>query len=48
MALSKIDPRGPRFGATITSVLMLVVIYFALDETTFSISVFLHHFPNRS
>ena len=39
MALSKIDPRGPRFGATITSVLMLVVIYFALDEATFSISV---------
>jgi hypothetical protein len=41
MALSKIDPRGPRFGATITSVLMLVVIYLAMDEATFSIAVFI-------
>jgi hypothetical protein len=39
MTQSKIDPRGPRFGATITSVLMLVVIYFALDESTYSIAV---------
>ncbi|MEY3933884.1 MAG: hypothetical protein RLZZ606_483 [Actinomycetota bacterium] len=41
MSQNKIDPRGPRFGATITSVLMLVVIYFALDTTNYSIAVWL-------
>ena len=41
MSQSKIDPRGPRFGATITSVLMLVVIYFGLDQSTYSIAVWL-------
>lgn len=30
----QLDPRGPRFGAGITSVLMLVVIYLSLDPTT--------------
>lgn len=41
MTTSKIDPRGPRFGAVITSVLMLVVIYLALDESTFPVAVWL-------
>ena len=30
----QIDPRGPRFGATITSVLLAVTVYLALDEST--------------
>lgn len=38
---TKIDPRGPRFGAVITSVLMLVVLYLALDETTYPVAVWL-------
>lgn len=29
-----IDPRGPRFGATITSVLLLVTVFLALDAAT--------------
>ena len=29
-----IDPRGPRFGATITSVLLLITIFLALDPAT--------------
>ncbi len=41
MTQSKIDPRGPRFGATITSVLMLVVLYLALDASTYSIAVWI-------
>jgi hypothetical protein len=41
MTQSKIDPRGPRFGATITSVLTLVVLYFALEESTYSAAVWL-------
>ncbi len=31
---SEIDPRGPRFGATITSVLLLVVIWLSLDSAS--------------
>ena len=31
MNSGQLDPRGPRFGAGITSVLMLVVIYLSLD-----------------
>jgi hypothetical protein len=31
---NQLDPRGPRFGAAITSVLMLVVIYLSLDPAT--------------
>mgnify|MGYP000234545915 CR=1 FL=1 len=27
-----IDPRGPRFGATITSVLLLITVFLALDS----------------
>lgn len=29
-----IDPRGPRFGAAITSVLLLVTVFLGLDEAT--------------
>ncbi len=29
-----IDPRGPRFGATITSVLLLITVFLALDTAT--------------
>lgn len=29
-----IDPRGPRFGASITSVLLLVTVFLALDPST--------------
>ncbi|MEN9962773.1 MAG: hypothetical protein RIS66_1186 [Actinomycetota bacterium] len=31
-----IDPRGPRFGASITSVLLLVTVFLALDPATAS------------
>lgn len=31
---SGIDPRGPRFGAAITSGLLLIVVYLGLDETS--------------
>jgi hypothetical protein len=31
-----IDPRGPRFGATITSVLLLITVFLALDASTLS------------
>lgn len=41
MSQSKIDPRGPRFGAAITSVLMLVVIYLGFDESTYQVAVWL-------
>jgi hypothetical protein len=41
MTPSKIDPRGPRFGATITSVLTLVVIYFALEVSTYTVAVWI-------
>lgn len=45
MTQSKIDPRGPRFGASITSVLMLVIIFFALDESTYSTAAWLLVIP---
>lgn len=41
MTPSKIDPRGPRFGATITSVLTLVVIYFGLEVSTYTVAVWI-------
>jgi uncharacterized protein (DUF983 family) len=41
MTQSKLDPRGPRFGASITTVLMLVVLYLALDESTYQVAVWL-------
>ena len=31
---AQIDPRGPRFGAAITSVLLLITIFLALDAGT--------------
>jgi hypothetical protein len=31
---SGIDPRGPRFGAAITSVLLLITVFLALDAAT--------------
>lgn len=34
MKPTQLDPRGPRFGAGITSVLMLVVIYLSLEPTS--------------
>ena len=39
MSKKQIDPRGPRFGAGITSVLLLAVVYFSLTPTTFSLAV---------
>jgi hypothetical protein len=34
-----LDPRGPRFGAAITSVLMVLVIYLSLDPETIAIAL---------
>ncbi|MFY9304696.1 MAG: DUF4395 domain-containing protein [Rhodoluna sp.] len=34
MAPKQLDPRGPRFGAGITSILLLVVIYLSLEAAT--------------
>jgi hypothetical protein len=34
-----IDPRGPRFGAAITSVLMVLVIYLSLDPATINLAL---------
>jgi hypothetical protein len=34
-----IDPRGPRFGAGITSVLMVLVIYLSLDPSTTNLAL---------
>ncbi|MEN9714947.1 MAG: hypothetical protein RJA35_414 [Actinomycetota bacterium] len=31
---TQIDPRGPRFGATITNVLSAIIFYLALDKDT--------------
>jgi phosphate starvation-inducible membrane PsiE len=39
MSKQEIDPRGPRFGAGITAVLLLIVVYLSLNPSTFSISV---------
>lgn len=41
MTQLKIDPRGPRFGASITSVLMLVVLFLALDASTYQVAVWI-------
>lgn len=41
MTPNKIDPRGPRFGATITSVITLIVLYFALEVSTYSVAVWI-------
>ena len=34
MKIEQLDPRGPRFGAGISSILMLLVIYLSLDPAT--------------
>jgi hypothetical protein len=34
MKIEQLDPRGPRFGAGISSILMLVVIYLSLDPAS--------------
>ena len=34
-----LDPRGPRFGAAITSILMVLVIYFSLEPATINIAL---------
>jgi hypothetical protein len=39
MSKKQIDPRGPRFGASVTSVLLLIVIYLSLTPATFSLAV---------
>jgi uncharacterized membrane protein YjdF len=36
-----IDPRGPRFGAAITSALLLVTVYLALDSATLNDAYYL-------
>lgn len=38
MAPKQLDPRGPRFGAGITSILMVLVIYFSLAPETINIA----------
>ena len=34
MKIEQLDPRGPRFGAGISSILMLIVIYLSLDPAS--------------
>jgi hypothetical protein len=38
MTPKQLDPRGPRFGAGITSILMVLVIYFSLAPETINIA----------
>ncbi|NDH66125.1 MAG: DUF4395 family protein, partial [Microbacteriaceae bacterium] len=37
MATQQIDPRGPRFGAAITSTLLAISLFLLLDSSTFSL-----------
>jgi len=37
MASQQIDPRGPRFGAVITSTLLAISVFLLLDSSSFSI-----------
>jgi hypothetical protein len=39
MKQEQLDPRGPRFGAGITSILMLLVIYFSLEQATIPLAL---------
>jgi hypothetical protein len=39
MSKKEIDPRGPRFGAIITSVLLLTDVYLAWDKATLPLAV---------
>lgn len=36
-----IDPRGPRFGASITSVLLLIIVFLGLDAATVDAAFYL-------
>lgn len=38
MNKGQLDPRGPRFGAGITSILMLVIIYLSLEPSTINLA----------
>ena len=38
---SQIDPRGPRFGATITNVLSVIIFFEALDKSTEAVAALL-------
>ena len=38
MTPKQLDPRGPRFGAGITSILMILVIYFSLEPQTINLA----------
>ena len=44
MTPKQLDPRGPRFGAGITSILMVLVIYFSLAPETVNIALFIMAF----
>lgn len=39
MKIEQLDPRGPRFGAGISSILMLIVIYLSLDPASEAIAL---------
>ncbi len=39
MRIEQLDPRGPRFGAGISSILMLLVIYLSLDSDSEQIAL---------
>ena len=39
MKIEQLDPRGPRFGAGISSILMLIVIYLSLDPASEGIAL---------
>jgi hypothetical protein len=38
MTPKQLDPRGPRFGSGITSILMILVIYFSLEPQTINLA----------
>ena len=44
MTPKQLDPRGPRFGAGITSILMVLVIYFSVAPETVNIALFIMAF----
>lgn len=44
MKIEQLDPRGPRFGAGISSILMLVVIYLSLDSATVQLALWVMGF----
>lgn len=48
MANQQIDPRGPRFGAIITSTLLAISIFLLLDGSTFSLGASVFTFVTLS